>query len=181
MNIQVEANKVMDLEMRKCTQEDLEMIRSLSEKTFMETFGADNKEEDMNEYLKENFSSPKLLEELINNHSIYYAVFFKGSPAAYMKVNFMEAQTEKGYPDSLEIQRIYVLKKYKGQQMGRKLIGQAVETAKRNGLKYIWLGVWEHNTAAKKFYEKLGFVKIDTHVFLLGEDEQTDEIMKLNL
>ncbi|MEY3918157.1 MAG: Protease synthase and sporulation negative regulatory protein 1, partial [Bacteroidota bacterium] len=46
---------------------------------------------------------------------------------------------------------------------------------------YIWLGVWEHNPRAIRFYEKQGFVKFDQHIFQLGDDEQTDILMKLSL
>ncbi|WP_243428090.1 GNAT family N-acetyltransferase [Clostridium rhizosphaerae] len=58
-------------------------------------------------------------------------------------------------------------------------IKKAIEIGKINNLNYIWLGVWEHNVAAIRFYEKQGFVKFDTHIFKLGDDEQTDNLMKL--
>ncbi len=169
------------MKIRECTAEDLEIIRSISEITFVETFGADNREEDMKAYLQENFSVEKLYEELSDSRSRYLLVFVSDQPAAYMKINFGEAQTEKGHEHSLEVQRIYVEKKYKGQKIGQKLIEKAVETAKAENLKYIWLGVWEHNTAAIRFYEKMGFVRFDRHVFMLGDDIQTDDLMKLEL
>jgi ribosomal protein S18 acetylase RimI-like enzyme len=45
----------------------------------------------------------------------------------------------------------------------------------------MWLGVWEHNPRAIAFYHKHGFVDVGDHVFLLGEDPQTDIIMELDL
>ena len=45
-------------------------------------------------------------------------------------------------------------------------------------MSYVWLGVWEQNPRAIRFYEKNGFVPFDTHVFILGEDKQTDILMK---
>jgi len=42
----------------------------------------------------------------------------------------------------------------------------------------VWLGVWEENPRAIKFYKKNGFVEFDKHTFVLGEDEQTDILMK---
>ncbi|MBU2267899.1 MAG: GNAT family N-acetyltransferase, partial [Bacteroidetes bacterium] len=44
---------------------------------------------------------------------------------------------------------------------------------------YIWLGVWEHNIKAIKFYQKQGFEKFDEHVYPIGDDPQTDWMMKL--
>ena len=48
-------------------------------------------------------------------------------------------------------------------------------------VEYVWLGVWEQNPRAIRFYEKNGFVAFDKHVFKLGNDEQTDIMMKLEL
>ena len=56
---------------------------------------------------------------------------------------------------------------------------KAIKIAKESNLDYIWLGVWEHNFPAIKFYEKHGFKKFSTHIFKLGNDEQTDYLMKL--
>ena len=100
---------------------------------------------------------------------------------AYMKVNFDNAQTEEGYTNSLEVQRIYVLEDYKNMKIGKSLIDEAKEIANKENLDYIWLGVWEHNINAIRFYEKQGFVKFDTHIFKLGDDEQTDNLMKYTL
>lgn len=98
-----------------------------------------------------------------------------------MKLNFEKAQTEPGHDNTLEVQRIYVLGKYKGKHIGKSLMEKTIEIGKENDLNYIWLGVWEHNVGAIRFYEMLGFEKFDSHIFVLGEDEQTDNLMKLIL
>ena len=46
---------------------------------------------------------------------------------------------------------------------------------------YVWLGVWEENPRAISFYKKNGFEEFDKHIFKLGNDEQTDIMMKLKL
>jgi len=53
--------------------------------------------------------------------------------------------------------------------------------AKLTKADYIWLGVWEENPRAINFYKKNGFVEFDKHIFTLGDDEQTDIMMKLQL
>ena len=50
-----------------------------------------------------------------------------------------------------------------------------------NVVGYVWLGVWEENPRAIRFYEKNGFVAFDKHIFRLGDDEQTDIMMKKKL
>lgn len=163
---------------KECSLEDIKKIKYISEKTFYETFSDDNSEEDMEKYAEENFSYEQLESEIKNNASRFYIVENNEEVVAYMKLNFDRAQTEPGHTNTLEVQRIYILQAYKGKNIGKGLIQKAKEIGKNNNLDYIWLGVWENNINAIKFYEKQGFVKFDTHVFKLGEDEQTDNLMK---
>ena len=99
----------------------------------------------------------------------------------YLKINLGPAQTELKDSNSLEIERIYVLKSYFGKKVGQLLYEKAASIAKELKLKYIWLGVWEKNERALQFYKKNGFVEFDQHQFVLGEDVQNDILMKLTL
>ena len=166
---------------KECSMQDIEKIKSISEKTFYETFSSENTKEDMENYLKENFSYEQIESEVKNNASKFYIVEHDKEAVAYMKLNFDKAQTEKDHHNTLEVQRIYVLQEYKGNRIGKRLIEKAIEIGRDNQLNYIWLGVWENNMNAIKFYEKQGFEKFGTHVFKLGEDEQIDHLMKLTL
>ena len=166
---------------KECSLEDIENVKYISEKTFYETFSEDNTEENMENYLKENFSYDKMTSEISNTYSKFYIVESNDEVVAYMKINFDKAQTEEGYNNTIEVQRIYVLEDFKGKRIGKALIQKAIEIGKESNVDYLWLGVWEHNIKAIGFYEKLGFKKFDTHIFKLGDDEQVDHLMKLVL
>lgn len=99
----------------------------------------------------------------------------------YFKLNKKEAQTEPFGNTSIEIERIYVLDKFQGLQIGKQMLFKIVEMAKQENVSFIWLGVWEKNTAAIRFYERHGFVKIGTHPYYIGNDKQTDWLMRLDL
>lgn len=72
-------------------------------------------------------------------------------------------------------------KEYKHQRIGTQLFQKALDLAKSQQKNSIWLGVWENNIAALKFYNKLGFEQIGEHVFQLGDDSQRDLIMQKSL
>ena len=165
----------------KCTLKEIETVIDISKKTFYETFAGENTKEDMEEYIKENLSYNRIKSEIENSDSKFYIVKNNDEVLAYMKINFNKAQTEKNHDNTLEIQRIYVLQKHKGKKIGKMLIEEAKKIAMENSLRYIWLGVWEKNYSAIKFYEKQGFKNFDTHIFKLGNDEQIDNLMKFNL
>ncbi|ORX87930.1 acetyltransferase [Anaeromyces robustus] len=167
------------IEIKPCTLEDIPTLVDVSCRTFAETFDNDNTPEDMELYLEKNFSATQLTKEFENKESQFVLAFIDGKCAAYMKINVGEAQTEKDYPNSLEIQRIYVLKEFKGKHVGTELIKYALDYGKKqNNLEYAWLGVWEHNHPAIGFYKKFGFTQFGSHVFVLGTDRQTDILMK---
>ncbi len=169
------------INIEECGIEDINKLREISKKTFYETFIYGTSVKDMEDYLKDNFSYNQLELEMKNKNSRFYKVENDEKIIAYLKLNYSVVHENNEFEEALEIQRIYIDKDYKGMHIGKKLIEKAVEVAKCKNLEYIWLGVWEKNSAAIKFYEKLGFSKYSTHIFKLGEDAQTDNLMKLVL
>ena len=149
--------------------------------TFYDTFFEDNAKEDMDKYLTENFNDTQLTSELNNPKSEFYFAKLEGEVAGYLKINFGNTQTEIKDENGLEIERIYVLKKFHGKKVGQKLYEIALQAAIDKMLDYVWLGVWEKNVRAIKFYEKNGFAEFDRHIFVLGSDEQLDIMMRLKL
>ncbi|KYH07264.1 MULTISPECIES: GNAT family N-acetyltransferase [Chryseobacterium] len=162
----------------KASAEDVEIVQSLGIQTFSETFAEDNTEEAMKKYLEESFNTEKIKSELNNPDSFFYIAWEEDNPVGYLKVNSGEAQTELQDDTALEIERIYVKKSHHGKKVGQLLYNQALETAEQLGKSYLWLGVWEKNLRALQFYRKNGFVEFDKHIFRLGEEEQTDLMMK---
>ena len=166
---------------KKVTIGDVEALQSISTQTFRETFQEVNTEEDMQIYLDGAFNYDKLKEEINNAHSAFYFATDTMNVLGYLKINLDQAQTEKKGNNAVEIERIYVLKTYQGKQVGQLLFKQALQLARERNADYLWLGVWEENTKAINFYKKNGLVPFDKHIFRLGNDEQTDIMMKLVL
>jgi ribosomal protein S18 acetylase RimI-like enzyme len=168
------------IEIKKAALEDLITIQNISKQSFTETFADINTPENMEKYLRKNFNTAQIALEINNPESLFYLAFWENEPIGFLKVNLGEAQTESLYKNTLEIQRIYVLKGFHGKKIGQLLLDKAIEIAKQDLVDYIWLGVWEENHKALHFYNKNGFVTFDKHIFVLGNDQQTDLIMKLN-
>jgi ribosomal protein S18 acetylase RimI-like enzyme len=156
----------------------LDHLVALSRQTFTETFAAENNPADMQQYLDGHLSKECLKAELKHPGASFYLAYRNEQPVGYLKVNEGDAQTELKAAGIMEIERIYVLKEFHGSGAGQQLLEKALKIAKDKKAVYIWLGVWEHNTRAIKFYEKHGFAAFDKHIFRLGADEQTDIMMK---
>lgn len=160
------------------TVSDVSILRGIARDTFIETFSEANKAEDMDRYLTENFSEEQLARELSNPNSFFYVAEVNGHVVGYLKLNTARAQTEPQAADALEIERIYVLGSYHGGGVGQALYHHAMSVAEDRKASYVWLGVWEHNHRALRFYEKNGFTAFGTHIFQLGNDQQTDILMQ---
>lgn len=166
------------IEIKKVTLNDIEPLQKIGRQTFFETFHESNTEENMKKYLEDGFSVDALTEELTNEDSAFYFALDNDEVIGYLKLNTGAAQTEAQDKKSLEIERIYVLQDYHGKKIGQILYEKAIKTAMDMEADYVWLGVWEENLRAIKFYKKNGFVEFDKHIFVLGDDEQTDILMK---
>lgn len=166
---------------RRITLDDLEKLQKIGRQTFEQTFSESNSEENMRNYLKEGFSKEKLTEEINDKNSEFYFAIVNGEVIGYLKVNFGDSQTELKDSKAMEIERIYISKEFHGKGVAQLLYDKAIEIAKLKNAEYVWLGVWEENPRAISFYKKNGFIEFDKHIFKLGDDEQTDIMMKLKL
>jgi ribosomal protein S18 acetylase RimI-like enzyme len=169
------------LVIRAATIKDIELLQEISRQTFSETFSESNTEENMTKYLTEELSAEKLLAELTDLNSEFYFALHNNNIIGYLKLNEGESQTEIKDKLSFEIERIYVLKEYHRKKVGQLLYEKAIQVARHKKAAYVWLGVWEENIRAQAFYTKNGFVEFDKHFFTLGDDVQTDIMMKLQL
>ncbi len=165
----------------EATIDHLPRLREIGIQTFAETFSAVNTAENMRKYLDKGFSVAKLTAELNDRNSFFYLALTGEKPVGYLKLNTGASQTDLKDERALEIERIYVLKEFHGKKVGQLLYDKAIEAARTKNLDYVWLGVWEKNPRAIRFYEKNGFEAFDKHIFYLGDDAQTDILMKLSL
>ena len=172
---------IQEIQLVEVVLEDLQQLKDLSRHTFYATFADVNTPENMQLYDQHHFSDEQIRSEILNPDSRFYFALYGGEAQGYVKVNQGMAQTVLPNEGGMEIERIYVDQLLKGRGIGTSLIEKTIQLAKQSGAKYIWLGVWEHNASAIGFYEKKGFQPYSKHVFQLGNDIQTDILMKFSL
>jgi ribosomal protein S18 acetylase RimI-like enzyme len=169
-----------EIVLEEVTSPRLAELQAISQTTFLQAFGADNDPDDLKAYMEEAFSLAQLKKELENPESLFFFALYKNKVIGYLKVNWGAAQTEYQLDHAMELQRIYVLEDFHGKKIGQLLMDKALAIAKEQKLSNIWLGVWEENKKALHLYEKNGFEVVGTHQFLLGDDLQTDLVMRLD-
>lgn len=166
---------------KKCQKEELEILVKMAKKTFSEAFAADNDPEDFEDYMKVAFSNERLMAEFQNPNTTFYFAYLKKVRIGYFKLNTNDAQSDLKLEESMELERIYVVREYQGNGYGAMILNKAKQLMAEAGKSFLWLGVWERNIKAIKFYEKHGFKKFGTHPYFIGSDKQTDWLMRFDL
>jgi ribosomal protein S18 acetylase RimI-like enzyme len=160
---------------------DVHLLQKISIETFNLAFADFNTTENLASYYELAFSIKALIKQIENPNSIFNLVYVDNQLAAYTKVNIGESQTEIKAPDGLEVERLYIYPNYQNFGLGEFLLNQIKERALVLNKTYMWLGVWENNHRAIKFYQNFGFEKFDSHIYVMGNDPQNDWMMKFTL
>jgi len=169
------------IEIRKASQKDAALIAALSRLSFTQSFASHNTPENMQKFMDNDFAEARLIAEVENGEGIFIIGHLAGKPMGYARLRQTEEPAGLTAHRHIEIARIYVLQEALGKGLGAALLDSCMDIARSAHAQIIWLGVWEHNRRAIEFYQKWGFVKFGSHIFMLGDDEQTDWLMKKNL
>ncbi len=156
---------------RHATLSDAAALAELGARTFRDAFAAQNRAEDMDAYLAQTYGEAQQRRELENPNIVALLVERDG-----VLIGFAQLRREQ---EKVEIARFYVDRGHHGAGIAQELMQRCIDVARELGAETLWLGVWEHNPRAIRFYEKCGFVDIGSHPFLVGSDLQTDRLMSL--
>ncbi len=172
----------MELLLHQCSMADLDQLVLISRQTFIDAFATQNNAEDFEQYLNSALTRERIASELEHSHtSFYFVLNNKDETVGFFKVNDAKAQTDIFDETSYELERIYVVSGYQQLGVGTWMIDRVISLAQKAKKAYIWLGVWEENVRAIRFYEKKGFIKFGKHPYYIGKDKQMDWLMKLDL
>lgn len=167
------------MNIRRATLEDRDLLVALGRETFFDTFVGTCSDEDMDLFLRESFAPEKVERELRQEGSFYYVLAGEGTEALGYARLFADPELGEGLPEeygggAIELVRFYLKRKAFGTGAAQLLMAHCLEEARRMGFARMYLGVWEKNLRAQRFYEKSGFRKIAEKIFMVGNDAQTD-------
>lgn len=159
------------LRIRQAKTPDIKIISALGITTCYEAYFELDPSRDLAEYCVEFFSLEQLTIEFEDANSTFLIAEFNGKAVGYAKLREgKKIECLKGV-NAIEVQRIYLLEKVKGKNFGRALIEKCCEIGSEKGYKTLWLGVWDKNLLAQKFYEKIGMKNVGTTDFSDGKNE----------
>jgi diamine N-acetyltransferase len=166
------------LTVRRATLDDTVALASLGARTFLAAYRPSIAVHDLEAYVRDAFTAARLgdelgapgssflvAEELEHGRFVGYA-HLRPAPIACVEAT-----------SPAELVRLYVEPARIGSGVGAQLLGAALTEAGGGGHDVLWLGVWERNLAAQRFYARWGFAHQGEVSFRLGDEVQTDRIM----
>ncbi len=162
---------------------DLVDLVDLAVRSFIDTYGGENDEYDLDDYLSNSLTVAKLGEELedINNEFLLVRSDQTDELIGYAKLSNGSCHSSVIGKAAIEIERIYVDNSVMSKGVGSVLMSYCLARAHSLACDVIWLGVWEKNPRAIQFYERWGFLTVGEHKFKLGSNIQNDFIMNKSL
>lgn len=171
------------MKLRRATVDDAQTLSRLARETFYDTFVGTCTDEDMRGYLAETYSVEKLRQELSDPEDLVFLAETANEldpepsgPVGYLRMK----EGSEGLPSSkqwkaLECKRLYVRKEFHRKGVAQLLMDHFMNYALQNHYEVVWLGVWEFNYRAQRFYSKYGFVPNGhSHPFPIQNTPQTD-------
>lgn len=175
------ATKETRIKIEPVKSNEVDVLADISTRCFYDTFHQHNSEENMKLFLKESFNVETLDQELLAPDNYFFFAKTADEIVGYIKLSIAQPPSTVQDSDALEISRIYVVKDKIGFGIGKQLIEFAFLFATDLKKSAIWLGVWEENLRAINFYRNYGFIKFGEHIFMVGNDPQTDWLMRKDL
>ena len=165
---------------RQAIPEDAKLLTDLAYTTFWDAFAhhPKNAPDDLNYYMRQAFNVDQITAELSDETSIFLIAELDGKAVGYAKLIIDNVEPGITAERPVELSRLYSHQEYLGRGVGQTLMDACFDRAGEEGCDVMWLGVWEYNPRAQRFYEKNGFRVVGKHVFQLGEDAQTDLLMQ---
>lgn len=158
--------KTEKIQLRPITEKDIQTVRKLAGEIWNEYYIKILPQAQIN-YMLNLFYNTDLIRNEINSGIAWEILFENNNPIGYL--------VTKLEPEKLYISKIYLKDETRGKGYGRSLLKRAIELAKLNNKKAIYLNVNKFNKNSIDFYEKNNFQKVKEGVFDIGNGFVMDD------
>ena len=172
---------VESIHIRRGVVADAPVLAEFAARTFADTFGADNRPEDLQAHLASAYGVTQQVLELSDPAVITILAHQGETLIAYAQIRYKSPPVCVTHERPMEVHRFYVDRFAHGSGVAQQLMTAARAAAQECGGLHLWLGVWERNPRALTFYQRVGFVDVGSTDFYVGPDRQTDRVLVANV
>jgi ribosomal protein S18 acetylase RimI-like enzyme len=164
-------------QLRRGQPADAPSLAQFAARIFADTFGPDNRPEDIAAHLAHSYGPAQQSRELADPGYVTIVLDGSGGIAAYAQVRRATPPSCVSTDAPVELYRFYVDRPWQGRGIAQRLMEAVHAAASALGGRSIWLCVWERNPRAIAFYQKSGYRDVGSVAFTLGTERQTDRVL----
>lgn len=163
---------------RKAGPDDAHALAKLGRAAFCETFAHLYAPDDLELFLSKAYDP--MAHAAWCADSSYYIIVHEhaGTPVGFAMARPNALPVAQHEAQAFELQRLYVLRAHHGKGIGRILMEDVLVHAGSEGWQAIYLGVWENNFPAQRFYKRYGFEEVGEYVFSVGKQKDRELIFR---
>ena len=161
---------------RKATLSDSKKLSILYKAVYIQTYGTEGVSDEFANFITDQFSTARL-EKIIHDHPDNIIVAeYKGNLVGVVEIEFNKACPVGGIVGP-ELNKLYILERFCGCGVGKKLIEEAEKVVLSKGIDRIWLWVLATNERAIKFYERHQYKWIGNASFRMETNTYANKVM----
>jgi len=164
------------LQVRRARAEDAAELAQLAATAFWDTYREIDDPEDIASYVAEHFSADEMAAVLRAEGSTTLIAEAGGEMAGYAVLRWSEAPACVPAEGAIELARFYLSSRFIGHGHGRRLMQAVHAEARAQAARSMWLGVYDRNLRAVRFYERFGFTHAGGKEFLFAGKVYVDPV-----
>lgn len=160
---------------------DAAALADFQRETFLATFGHLYPKADKETYLAGTYGAPLQAREIADPMTWHRLAFSDERMIGFAKAGAFKLPIEPEGSSVRELHRLYVAEEAKGVGVAAALMDWAMTRARAEGAEAMYLGVYQHNHRAQRFYRRYGFEIVGEYFFDVGATRDPEFIMRATL
>ena len=171
----------MEIIIRKAELNDLNNLAVLKQQVWISTYATEGLVNEFSSYVLSEYSVDNVRTSITDKNKLTLIATYNNALVGCVEILLTPQSPLKEIEPSIEISSLYVLERFQGLGIGKKLLVKCLNQIKQINHNKIWLTVYYKNQRAIDFYLRQNFNHIGEMDFLLGDEKHKNYILIKNI
>lgn len=165
------------LNFRLANLSDSFLLSVLFKQVYIDTYGKEGVTHELSSFMEKQFSIEKIEKDISSDKVKMWMATFKGNPVGVLQLEYDKKCPVREFI-APEINKLYILRKFFGKGIGKKMMMIAEDQLKKDKVESVWLWALERNERAVRFYQKMGYENIGTAYFQMEVNNYKNVVLR---
>ncbi|WP_285311851.1 GNAT family N-acetyltransferase [Stenotrophomonas maltophilia] len=168
----------MSLQIRRATLADVDALSAIAIATYNETWGDSYPPQELHDFLQAHYSSEPQRIELSDPRSAIWLLLDGDAVVGYLAAGANTLPHTDACEGDIELKRFYILAGHQNGGHGAGMMDAFMAWLDQPQRRTLWVGVWEENFGAQRFYARYGCSKVGEYDFIVGDTRDREFILR---